>query len=182
MIPYFGYARQDRKDAGRVPITAKLVANLITQSRFHGTWLFHWVPGLGYTPLTQNPWLWFKSLVIPWITLAILYIGIYGRVLRASRWRRDPTKDAQRAAELAPQQHAEEQVVVTNPPPKARVNVNSTKVIAPPAETASVPGDVHPAAAAPAPKKQKVAAAAPTTTNVHHLRSMDPPRSIVNSS
>lgn len=30
VVPYFGYARQDRKDAGRVPITAKLVANLIT--------------------------------------------------------------------------------------------------------------------------------------------------------
>lgn len=32
VIPYFGYARQDRKDAGRVPITAKLVANLITKA------------------------------------------------------------------------------------------------------------------------------------------------------
>ena len=32
VIPYFGYARQDRKDAGRVPITAKLVANLIVQA------------------------------------------------------------------------------------------------------------------------------------------------------
>jgi len=30
VIPYFGYARQDRKDEGRVPVTAKLVANLIT--------------------------------------------------------------------------------------------------------------------------------------------------------
>jgi ribose-phosphate pyrophosphokinase len=30
VIPYFGYARQDRKDQGRTPITAKLVANLIT--------------------------------------------------------------------------------------------------------------------------------------------------------
>jgi len=29
VIPYFGYARQDRKDEGRVPITAKLVANLV---------------------------------------------------------------------------------------------------------------------------------------------------------
>ncbi|MBU0640992.1 MAG: ribose-phosphate pyrophosphokinase [Planctomycetes bacterium] len=29
VIPYFGYARQDRKDEGRVPITAKLVANMI---------------------------------------------------------------------------------------------------------------------------------------------------------
>ena len=30
VVPYFGYARQDRKDEGRVPITAKLVANMIT--------------------------------------------------------------------------------------------------------------------------------------------------------
>lgn len=32
VIPYFGYARQDRKDQPRVSITAKLVANLITTS------------------------------------------------------------------------------------------------------------------------------------------------------
>jgi ribose-phosphate pyrophosphokinase len=32
VLPYFGYARQDRKDEGRVPITAKLVANLITRA------------------------------------------------------------------------------------------------------------------------------------------------------
>ncbi len=32
VVPYFGYARQDRKDAGRVPITSKLVANLITKA------------------------------------------------------------------------------------------------------------------------------------------------------
>jgi peptide/nickel transport system permease protein len=60
------------------------VANLITQSRLHDTILFRWVPPLGYTPLSQDPWLWFKGLVIPWITLALLYIGIYGRVLRAA--------------------------------------------------------------------------------------------------
>jgi len=30
VVPYYGYARQDRKDRPRVPITAKLVANLIT--------------------------------------------------------------------------------------------------------------------------------------------------------
>ena len=29
MLPFYGYARQDRKDQPRVPITAKLVANLI---------------------------------------------------------------------------------------------------------------------------------------------------------
>src|ERR1700741_2424726 len=32
VIPYFGYARQDRKTASRSPISAKLVANLITAS------------------------------------------------------------------------------------------------------------------------------------------------------
>jgi ribose-phosphate pyrophosphokinase len=32
VLPYYGYARQDRKDQGRVPITAKLVANLITEA------------------------------------------------------------------------------------------------------------------------------------------------------
>ena len=32
VIPYFGYARQDRKDEGRVPITAKLVANMISMA------------------------------------------------------------------------------------------------------------------------------------------------------
>ena len=32
VIPYFGYARQDRKSASRTPITAKLVANLVTEA------------------------------------------------------------------------------------------------------------------------------------------------------
>ena len=32
VIPYYGYARQDRKTGGRTPITAKLVANLITNA------------------------------------------------------------------------------------------------------------------------------------------------------
>jgi ribose-phosphate pyrophosphokinase len=32
VIPYFGYARQDRKDEGRVPITAKLAANIIARA------------------------------------------------------------------------------------------------------------------------------------------------------
>lgn len=58
--------------------------NLASQSRFHDSWLFSWVPGLGYKPLLSDPWGWFKTLVIPWFTLAALYIGIYGRVLRAN--------------------------------------------------------------------------------------------------
>jgi peptide/nickel transport system permease protein len=60
------------------------MANLITQDRLHNTFLFHWVPPLGYTPLTQNPWQWFLHLIIPWITLSILYVGFYARVLRAN--------------------------------------------------------------------------------------------------
>jgi peptide/nickel transport system permease protein len=60
------------------------VANLITQSRLHDTFLFSWVPPLGYTPFSQSPLGWFKGLVIPWITLSILYIGLYARVLRAN--------------------------------------------------------------------------------------------------
>lgn len=32
IVPYYGYARQDRKTRGREPITAKLVANLITEA------------------------------------------------------------------------------------------------------------------------------------------------------
>ncbi len=60
------------------------VMNLITQSRYHDTWMFSWVPPLGYKNLSDDPKGWFLTLVIPWITLAILYIGLYGRVLRAN--------------------------------------------------------------------------------------------------
>jgi ribose-phosphate pyrophosphokinase len=35
VIPFFGYARQDRKDQPRVPITAKLVANLLNAAGVH---------------------------------------------------------------------------------------------------------------------------------------------------
>ncbi|MGV3550101.1 ribose-phosphate pyrophosphokinase [Rhizobium sp.] len=35
VIPYFGYARQDRRASGRTPISAKLVANLITHAGAH---------------------------------------------------------------------------------------------------------------------------------------------------
>jgi len=60
------------------------VMNLITQSRMHDSWLFGWVPQLGYKPLSSDPTGWFLTLVIPWITLATLYMGLYGRVLRAN--------------------------------------------------------------------------------------------------
>jgi peptide/nickel transport system permease protein len=60
------------------------VVNLLTQSRLHDTWAFRWVPPLGYVPLLQDPAGWARSLVLPWITLALLYAGVYGRVLRSS--------------------------------------------------------------------------------------------------
>jgi peptide/nickel transport system permease protein len=59
------------------------MANLITQSRYHDTFLFSWVPPLGYTPFASDPFMWFKHLVIPWLVLSALYIGLYARVLRA---------------------------------------------------------------------------------------------------
>jgi len=63
---------------------AGAVANLITQAKFHNSWVFSWVPALGYIPLTQDPAGWFKSLIIPWSVLAITYIGLYSRVLRSN--------------------------------------------------------------------------------------------------
>jgi peptide/nickel transport system permease protein len=60
------------------------MVNLASQSRFHDTFIFSWVPPLGYVPFTVSPVGWFKALILPWITLSILYIGIYARVLRSS--------------------------------------------------------------------------------------------------
>ena len=58
------------------------VVNLVTQSRLHDS-VFSWVPPLGYVPLTQNPAQWALRLLFPWLTLAVLYAGIYARVLRS---------------------------------------------------------------------------------------------------
>ena len=59
------------------------VANLITQQRFHDTFLFSWGPPLGYVPLTEDPIGWFTHLVIPWLVLSVLFVGFYARVLRS---------------------------------------------------------------------------------------------------
>lgn len=60
------------------------VTNLFTQYRLHDTTLFSWVPALGYVPLSEDPIGWAKVLILPWLTLAVGYVGIYGRVLRAN--------------------------------------------------------------------------------------------------
>jgi peptide/nickel transport system permease protein len=59
------------------------VVNLITQGKLHSS-VFSWLPPLGYTSFATNPVLWFEGLIFPWITLSILYIGFYARVLRAN--------------------------------------------------------------------------------------------------
>ncbi len=59
------------------------VVNLITQGSLHKS-VFSWVPALGYTSFTTSPAQWFLGLILPWITLSILYIGFYARVLRAN--------------------------------------------------------------------------------------------------
>jgi peptide/nickel transport system permease protein len=46
--------------------------------------IFSWFPSGGYVPLTQSPVQWFYHLILPWFTLAILFIGFYGRVLRSN--------------------------------------------------------------------------------------------------
>jgi peptide/nickel transport system permease protein len=42
------------------------------------------IPISGYVPLTQSPLHWFTHLIAPWITLSVLFIGFYSRVLRSS--------------------------------------------------------------------------------------------------
>jgi peptide/nickel transport system permease protein len=41
-------------------------------------------PSQGYVELTENPLDWAYHLVLPWVTLAVLYLGFYSRVLRST--------------------------------------------------------------------------------------------------
>jgi peptide/nickel transport system permease protein len=45
---------------------------------------FAFMPDGEYVPLTTNPWQWFVHLLMPWLVLAVLFIGFYGRVLRSN--------------------------------------------------------------------------------------------------
>lgn len=40
-------------------------------------------PNVQYVPLTENPLLWARNLVLPWVTLAFLYAALYARLTRA---------------------------------------------------------------------------------------------------
>lgn len=57
------------------------VVNLITQGSLHKG-IFSWVPPPGYVSFTTSPGQWALHLLLPWLTLAVLYAGIYARVLR----------------------------------------------------------------------------------------------------
>ncbi|MDA8312646.1 MAG: ABC transporter permease [Actinomycetota bacterium] len=58
-----------------------LILLLYYQLTIHGIALF---PGSGFTPLTQNPFEWFRGLVLPWLTLALVAAATYTRLTRSS--------------------------------------------------------------------------------------------------
>jgi peptide/nickel transport system permease protein len=41
-------------------------------------------PTSSYVPLTEDPLRWASHLILPWLTLAVLYVGFYSRVLRSN--------------------------------------------------------------------------------------------------
>jgi peptide/nickel transport system permease protein len=43
-----------------------------------------WFPDGEYVPLVENPAQWFYHLILPWLVLAVLFIGFYGRVMRSN--------------------------------------------------------------------------------------------------
>jgi peptide/nickel transport system permease protein len=43
-----------------------------------------WFPAGGYVPFTQSPYDWFRHLVLPWVTLALVSAAVYSRLTRSS--------------------------------------------------------------------------------------------------
>jgi peptide/nickel transport system permease protein len=60
------------------------VVSWFAQSRLHNTFWFSWLPPPEYVPFTESPAGWFEALLLPWLTLSVLYIGLYARVLRSA--------------------------------------------------------------------------------------------------
>ncbi|HEX4258611.1 MAG TPA: ABC transporter permease [Streptosporangiaceae bacterium] len=58
-----------------------LLLLLYYELTIHG---IHALPGSGYTSLTSNPWGWFRGLILPWITLALVSAATYTRLTRGS--------------------------------------------------------------------------------------------------
>jgi peptide/nickel transport system permease protein len=57
---------------------------LIVRYLFAQNHPFALLPDGEYVALTTNPWQWFLHLILPWLVLAVLFIGFYGRVLRSN--------------------------------------------------------------------------------------------------
>jgi peptide/nickel transport system permease protein len=58
-----------------------LILVLYYELTIHGLSVF---PAPGYTPLTQNPFEWFRDLILPWLTLALVLAAAYTRLARSS--------------------------------------------------------------------------------------------------
>jgi peptide/nickel transport system permease protein len=43
-----------------------------------------WLPATSYVPFTEDPWLWFKHLILPWVTLGLASAAVITRQLRSS--------------------------------------------------------------------------------------------------
>ena len=52
--------------------------------RYHSWPIFNWIPPGGYVPFATSPLQWAEHLILPWIVLAVVSIGFYARVVRAS--------------------------------------------------------------------------------------------------
>jgi peptide/nickel transport system permease protein len=58
-----------------------LLLTLYYQLTIHGISLF---PGSGYTSFTTNPFQWFRGLILPWFTLALVSAAVYTRLTRGA--------------------------------------------------------------------------------------------------
>src|ERR1700712_808989 len=88
----FGYL--SAVHAGRFTDRALTILSLVGLSRpvfwlaamllYYLSFKAQWFPTSSYVPLTKDPADWAYHLVLPWITLAVLFVGFYSRVLRSS--------------------------------------------------------------------------------------------------
>jgi peptide/nickel transport system permease protein len=58
-----------------------LLLFLYYELTIHG---YAWFPPSGYTPFTEDPLQWARSLILPWVTLALVTAGAYTRLSRTS--------------------------------------------------------------------------------------------------
>jgi peptide/nickel transport system permease protein len=58
-----------------------MIELLYYQLTIHG---LHWFPGSGYTPPSQSLFEWFRGMILPWLTLALVSAAAYTRLTRAS--------------------------------------------------------------------------------------------------